>query len=97
MNLLKTAAPVALLGVVCLPCLALAVGVTGGALSAIGGALLTPTVGIPLVGAGLALVAAGVVLWRRRRACALPSSVAPDGAARTSAREAARAARPLRD
>ncbi len=69
----------------CLPCLVVALGVSG-ALAAAAGALLTPAVGIPLIGFGVILVAFAPVLWRRRRACDLP----PAGAGRRRARRSAR-------
>ena len=85
MQKIKGLAPFGILALACLPCVALAVGVTGGAMSAVGGAFLTPAVGIPLLIVGLILVAFATALWRRRRACALPSGERGRGAAESDA------------
>ncbi len=85
MQRIRGLAPLGIVALACLPCVALAAGVTGGVVSGIGAALVSPAVGIPLVVVGVILVAFGTVLWRRRGACDLP----PGGPGRTSRRRAA--------
>ena len=82
MQRIKGRAPWGIVALACLPCVALAAGVTGGVVSGIGAALVSPAVGIPLVLVGVMLVAFATVLWHRRRACDPP----PAGAGRMSGR-----------
>ena len=72
MNALKAAAPFALGALVCLPCLAIGLAATGGVLAAVGGAVLTPAVGGPLLVVGVTLVASGGWWLKRRQACERP-------------------------
>ena len=76
MQRIRGLAPLGIVALACLPCVALAAGVTGGVVSGIGAALVSPAVGLPLVGVGVILVAGAAVLWRRRRACDLPPAPA---------------------
>ncbi len=69
---LKALAPFGIAALVCVPCLAVGLGVGGVALASVAGALVTPAVGIPLLAvAAVSLLAAVVFYVRRMKACSV--------------------------
>ena len=69
MKSLKMLAPLGVVALACLPCLALGLAVVGGSLVGAAEAFLRPTVAIPAAGFGLALLGAGGYRLRHHRRC----------------------------